>query len=317
MRRPRAAATNPVAHAPADPRGPPETGDAGPAGVRIDSLWPLVERVIAPTTLLVALTYYFGWQYTQARTAYLGVDVTLLDFSTQDYVTRSADALFVPLGALALAGLACIEMNAFACRAVDRAPRSKKVMWAIRGLRIAGALLLAVGVYGAIWQLPVRPRALWTLTPAAGILLIAFAARLAQRRAHARGRVPPVDMTRKVLVAAVVAMSLFWTVSDYATHLGKRRSAELADALERRPGVIVFSRDRLMLAGPGVHEKPIADPRSLYRYRYWGLRLLSRSGGRYFFLPADWTREEGDVFTLSDSEQLRFEFAAPERSGDS
>ena len=52
--------------------------------------------VIAPTTIITALAFYFGWTLTNARASYFGIDASALGFSTQDYLLRSADALFVP-----------------------------------------------------------------------------------------------------------------------------------------------------------------------------------------------------------------------------
>src|SRR3954453_23501261 len=96
-----------------------------PAVRTTESLWAFVERVIAPVTLLSALAYYFGRQYVSARSSYFGIDATLLGFSTQDYLVRSADALFIPLGALALASLLCVEIDSCAGRGVDRAWRTR------------------------------------------------------------------------------------------------------------------------------------------------------------------------------------------------
>ena len=47
-----------------------------------------------------------------------------------------------------------------------------------------------------------------------------------------------------------------------------------------------------------------------YRYRYSGLRLLIRSGGKYFLLPGNWTRDAGTVIVLGDRPDYRFEFGS-------
>lgn len=58
----------------------------------------LVGRVVAPSTLLVALAFYFGWVLTNSRASYFGIAASALGFSTQDYLLRGVDALFVPMG---------------------------------------------------------------------------------------------------------------------------------------------------------------------------------------------------------------------------
>jgi hypothetical protein len=45
-------------------------------------------------------------------------------------------------------------------------------------------------------------------------------------------------------------------------------------------------------------------------YRYSGLRLLVRSGGKYFLLPKDWLHATGAAIVLRDTRELRFEFEA-------
>ena len=56
----------------------------------------LVAAVIAPTTLITALAYYFGYRRERAFAGFSGIDVSALNFTTTDYVLRSVDALFVP-----------------------------------------------------------------------------------------------------------------------------------------------------------------------------------------------------------------------------
>ena len=75
----------------------------------------LAGLVVAPTTLVTALAFYFGWVLTNSRASYFGIDASALGFSTQDYLLRSADALFVPLGTalvLALGSSGCRPMPA-------------------------------------------------------------------------------------------------------------------------------------------------------------------------------------------------------------
>jgi hypothetical protein len=287
----------------------------GRPGLGIDSLWPVVERIIAPTTLLVALTFYFGRQLTSARSAWFGIDASLLGFSTQDYVVRSADALFIPLGVLALVTLASVEIYELACRAADRSPPSRHFKWAVPLVAGAGALLLAVGLYAAKEGLPTSVHYLvGPVCPAVGILLIALAARIHRRLApRPSGDGPPApDATRKVLVVAIVVLSLFWTTSQYALALGRGRAATLEAHLERLPAAVVFSRTRLELSGA---QEQTMGPGGHYRYRYDGLRFFIRSGGLYVFLPDDWSRDEGAAIVLGDSPDVRFEFLAPRRGG--
>ena len=57
-------------------------------------------------------------------------------------------------------------------------------------------------------------------------------------------------------------------------------------SIAQRPGVIVYCNRDPAIEGPGVIRRN--SPRTLtssYQYRYSGLSLLVRSGGRYFVVP--------------------------------
>jgi Zn-dependent protease with chaperone function len=44
----------------------------------------IVGSIVAPTTLLTALLFYFGWSFAYWFFAYFGVDSTVLGLTTQD-----------------------------------------------------------------------------------------------------------------------------------------------------------------------------------------------------------------------------------------
>jgi hypothetical protein len=50
-------------------------------------------------------------------------------------------------------------------------------------------------------------------------------------------------------------------------------------------------------------------PDAAYRFRYTGLKLIVRAGGRWFLLPAGWTPgNRGAALLLPDTDDLRVEF---------
>jgi hypothetical protein len=279
-----------------------------PAVGATDSLWPLVETVIAPTTLLVALAYYVGRQYTTARSSYFGIDASLLGFSGQDNFVRIADPLFIPLGALALAGLVCVEIDAFAGRVVDLSLRSRPriLAFAIGTLPLTGAGLLSLGIYAAVNGLPEWPSYLVaSLLPAAGILLIVLGARVDQRRSaaiRARAKTTRASARDTPATDAMRALSGAATPAPVrAESFGRRdhRREAVLDGVGVRGGTrygpssgargaprsLVCRRglqpQPLLFAGPGVQERAVTVSASRYRYRYDGLRFVIRSGGAY------------------------------------
>lgn len=59
-----------------------------------------VAEVAAPLTIITALLYYYGYVTSQARFGYFGLDLSVLNMSSQEIVLRSAGALYLPLVAI-------------------------------------------------------------------------------------------------------------------------------------------------------------------------------------------------------------------------
>jgi hypothetical protein len=280
------------------------------------SLADVVERVIAPTTLLAAFAYYFGREFTFARVNAYGLDASLLGLTAQDYVLRSVDALFVPLGALVLGALVAVTAH----RVIDaysRSARSVHWLWPL-GMTLAstGLALLLVGVYAIFGDVPSLAQTWYllpSLAPGIGMLLLAYGAKLAR---PAWFKEAGTSQTVKFLVGSFLILSLFWTGSVYARALGRGRGEAVLDNLSARPAVTVYSQQRLLLQGPGIRETTLSPGQSShippsepeFSYRYDGLRLIIRSGGNYFLLPERYSRSTGATIMLKESSALRFEF---------
>jgi hypothetical protein len=112
-----------------------------------------------------------------------------------------------------------------------------------------------------------------------------------------------------LLVILLIIIGLFWTVTEFASALGRGDAEILADGLVGRPAVTVYSVDRLFLQGPGVVETTLpADTFAGYHYRYDGLRLLTHAHGRFFLLPADWTPGRSPTIVLDFNNKIRVQF---------
>jgi hypothetical protein len=272
--------------------------EAGKAGLH--GAGELIGLAAGSATLLTALAFYFGWTLTNARASYFGIDPSTLGFTTGDYVLRSADALYVPLGAIVLTVLAGVAIHsAFRNGLSDRLSQS-----AIRSVALAcgavGLVLLSLGIVAVFRPLPFPTHYLFApLSPALGAVLIAYAIYLV------RGPLSPVPV---VLIGALLILSAFWATSRYADALGRGRAQDLAESLERRPRVVVYTSKRLQLDLPGVTETALDRPDSAYAFRYEGLRLLVHAGDKYFLLPETWSQEDGVAVVLSDTDDLRVEF---------
>ncbi len=267
-----------------------------------------------PLTLATALLVYFGWarSYVQARE--LGIDESVLGMSTQDYVLRSVDTLYAPMIILAVLGLGWLLAHERVVRTIQARPDSPWLHRVFAILRLSWFALPLLGLLAwATW--PGWGELIAPLTFAAGVVLTGYAVAVRRRLAVATGQegVPRTlarwhGPTVKLLAGAVVAVALFWELWLFAGVVGRGLAAQVVATLDQRTGVVVYSAKDLQIAAPGVAVTRFRQDDSAYGYRYEGLRLLQASGGKYFLLPAEWSKADGVVVVLRDTDSLRLEF---------
>jgi hypothetical protein len=289
----------------------------------------LTASIIAPTTILTALLLYFGYARTNALYSWFGIDASTLGFSTQDYLIRSAEAVYLPVGAL-LGGMLLLWWmhNAVSARLSSGDRRPLLVVIAVL-LGVAGVALLARGIAGVIW--PWLSRNDFLVTPlclGVGILFVSYALYMRNRLNAGKsgsgqpgksdsGQPGKSDSAQpslskgavgSSLVVMLILLSIFWMTTNYAEAYGRGFASQLGQRLETRPAVTIYSMDRLYLHGTGVIEHRISRSAGAYHYEYTGLRLLIQSRGRYFLLPAGWDRQRDATMVVTDNDRLRFEF---------
>jgi hypothetical protein len=290
------------------PEPPVEPGPADPAG-RLRSLLEAVGQVVAPTTLITVLLFYFGWAQTNAVFLRFGIDQSALGLTVQDYLLRSVNSTFRPLAVLMLVAVAGLSLHI----SLTRRPGTPR--WWGMAAAVAGGLLLLTGLSG-LWgwvryrtDFPVIP-----LSLGAGLGLLAYGGHLRARdpahRPASTAAPTALLATRRAVVGVFVTVMLFWSVAVYAQARGAREAEVIAASLHRRPDVTVYSAKRLHLEGADVQEVELQGPEGAYRFRYSGLKLVIRSAGKWFLLPAGWTpRRPGAAILLPDRDDLRVELA--------
>jgi hypothetical protein len=279
----------------------------------------IVGAVIAPTSLLTALMYYFGRMWATGFFRYLGVHFTVLDLTVQDYLIRSVDGLILPMIIVAGATLVALWVHRLLLETLPARIRRIVLRALMPSSFIAGSVLVTVALTNL--QTPVlfaRYLELRGLSFSVGVLLLAYAARLlrllsAERRAEQPPRRPPgtVLVTEWVALFVLVSIGLFWAVGDYANLVGMGRAQQLEFELQQPASadVVAYSEKRLNLQAPGIREVPCQYPDAAYRFRYEGLKLVLQSGNQYLFLPAGWTHANGTAILLPRNESLRLEFS--------
>lgn len=301
--------------------------DEGPAvpGETWRSALKGVASLVAPTTVVTSLLYYFGWARTSVQARAMGLEQSLFGYSTSDYILRSLSSLFAPMFvglavvAIGLAVHAAILSKGWGLEAAASG-RAGSVRWLVGLLALlatGGAVLLAVGLISAADDEPTRRQIITSpLFVTVGIGLIGYALHL-KRKAFAPdsgGRWSAEARSFHLLSATVfpvlLLLGLFWTVSKYAALKGQDLAALIDQQQQQLPDATIFSAKPLQLQPPVV-ERQIGSPDSGFAFQYTGLKLLFRSDGRYFLRPVG-----SDLnILIPESPDLRFEFSRPRGGG--
>lgn len=294
------------------------TGDE--AATALPQALKILGSVVAPTSLLTALMFYFGLMFAIGYFGHFGVNWTVLDLPVQDYLILSASSSIVPLiyvtGAMLLAlWLYQLPLETLSVQTRRIMRRTLMPTVAISGLILVS--LSMVDVWHPVFPIsfPLETRG---LSLSGGILLVAYAARLrrmltTQRRTDHLPRHMPVGMLVVKWGAVFILMSvgLFWAAASYAVNAGQTEARGLEADLRCEADVILYSEKSLSVDVPGVREVINQSAEAAHRVRYDGLKLVPQSGNQYLFLPAGWTYPSGVAILLPRSESLRLEFGQP------
>lgn len=302
----------------------PSTQNSGsePTTFSLKTTFELIGKVIAPSTILTVLLFYYGWVRTNALFYYFGIDQTVLGFSIQDYLLRSITVVFEPLRWILILLLAGLWGHVWISRLITAQPEAK-VSWfvgCLPRLILAFGLLLVLSSEAAVWLNPQFEFLLYPLIWTIGVSLTSCGfylfIQLRGTRNGAEKRTsqmpvasPGVHRLSVGLVIGLLLMGLFWTVADYGSLMGRRRAEQIVWWPEYSPNVIVYSQGSLGLEGPGVTQTIVSDPQSIYKYRYTGLRFLIRSDNKYFLLPLSKSRSPSNTIIIPDDDTIRVEIS--------
>jgi hypothetical protein len=280
--------------------------DGGPTRSMLGTLR-IVGTLVAPTTLVVAILYYFGWARTAQQAFDMGLDESLFGFSAQDYILRSISPMFLPL--FVAAGVILLGVLGHAgLLAQPSEPLRRRVRLLVA---VTGAILLGLGL--ALSPVETTSRILYVGAPlgvTAGIVLLGYAANLDQtshsHRSDRRRQSVPVVRLAWSLVTVLVLLSAFWTVSRYAVVKGRALADQVKSRLADRPAVTIYSVTRLYLELPVV-EEALPGEDGAFRYRYTGLTLLFRADDKLFLRPSD--PEDTRNIVIPEDLDIRVEYA--------
>jgi hypothetical protein len=280
----------------------------------------ILGSVVAPSTLLTALMYYFGREEYAGFFWYLGADVTVFDLTFQDYLNNSVAGFIPPLIVAAGAALLALWAHQLVLGALPSRTR-RVVLRALIPISAVVGLFLASLAMADLFIAPIFSASFPEgrgLSLSVGVLLLTYAVRLlrlviAERQSmQVLPRTPgAMAMVEWAAVFVLVSVGLFWAVGSYAINVGVRYAQQIETSLSSRPDVVAYSEKRLILQGPGVREADCHDPNAAYRFRYDGLKLMLQAGNQYLLLPAAWTRTNGAAIVIPRVDKIRLQFSPP------
>lgn len=311
---------------PPAPRPPPPPPD--PEVSALDTIRPLratlkgLATVVAPTSLVTSLLYYFGWARTSTQAQVLGLHDSLLGYSSQDYLLRSVDPMFWPMFVGMIVVLVGIGGHRTMLEWIIAGQRSgepgstparrrllQRCVAAVAATSLAG---LVLGLLGASVDRPSRFVSIVSpLAVTIGIAAAGYAFHLGRLlRAPGPGdgasELHALRKAASTVLMALLLLSLFWSVARYAEVKGIDLALQVERSLPQLPNVVVYSARQLHLEHL-VKEEQLAGDDSAYRYRYSGLKLLFRSGGRFFLRPDEPSSGAVNI-VLPESDEMRLEF---------
>ncbi|MFD6175501.1 MULTISPECIES: hypothetical protein [unclassified Isoptericola] len=294
----------------------------------------LLTSVLAPTTVIAALLFYFGYVSLTAQLGYFGLRLSTLGFSYQEVLLRSVAVVYVPLLVLIVLAIAALWFHTWAGALVGDARFRTAVVVAASVLVAVGAAALVRGVRGVLTPDLAATEAIAT-TPIClgfGSAAIAYGVSVLDRaRRRSRAAPRPVAMVASAyLVAGFVVVALFWAANSFAAAYGRGQAEAQAGRTGRLPAVVLDTKDLLLADYPGIAVEalpcrvevsrsvpegsfPTADElcdAQRFHYRYTGLRLLDESGGRMFLVPdgAGWDPDTSAVMVVPADADVRLQF---------
>ena len=254
----------------------------------------LVSRVVAPATLVTAVLYFFGYTRERAFYGHFGVSLSTVGFSTTDYLVHGANVAFVPMATLlvlaAVVLMARPAVNVMLARSGSRTTNTIAVLVGITWITLLGIAVTGLVIPSKkVWFDVLAPVALGGAV-AASVCLLALMKRNQALPDTVRHGLASGQSARTTAFVVLALVAIFWATATIGRQNGLRAARSFEHGLPVSARAVVYSHQRIAIAGPGVAFERLNTTDSAYAYRYSGLRVLQHNNGRWFLLPAGWNR---------------------------
>ncbi|MFE7718481.1 hypothetical protein ACFU44_05500 [Nocardia rhizosphaerihabitans] len=280
--------------------------------IAVDKWIGVVAGVVAPTTVITGLCYYFGFVSARAYFAYFGVDTDSFQYSTADYVLRSVSVLYPVLVIALVVVCSLFAIHVYGRRALRKAGGSRLAHRGGWAGTVAGTILTALAVLGVVApRFSVQlPTALIPVALAAGALLIVAGseALAVLRSGDAPRSVTPAERSLWVFAGTAIVLASFWLTNIFANWYGELQARKyVADLWDKETVVTLDTTEPLFAPSNLVLETPLGtQPGQRFTHRYECLRTLVVRPDRWVLVPARWTVQNGYslVIPIDDSSRI-------------
>lgn len=276
------------------------------------ALAPFLAGLASQVVIIGALLYYFGWVTTQATYTYFGVDTSLLNFNTIDYMLRSANVAFPALAVASIAIIAALNLDQAVLRYLSG--RQDDPSFVRHARFLPHALKSTAVILGGLALVDITMKAYSATAFTVRIPLLLLAGSIifiySIRVSGINNNPPSSDLRylRQLQYHTTLSLALIavvWILSIYAVQAGRQTAVNLARGIRDLPAVFLYTTQRQAISGSGVNAAEIDQAGTKYRYQYSGLRLLLRSGDRLFLIPVRWQHNRDSVIIIRESDDVR------------
>ncbi len=277
---------------------PPAVAQDPPPEQNLTRWLGVISVFVAPTTIITALCFYFGYVSTRAELAHFGIDSDALGYSSSDYVLKSVSVLYPPLVALLSLWAAGLWAGVYARRLLRQGRHTQALLRGAWGLIAVGALVLLRGLLGVVWPDVADPAGGAALTPialAVGIGAIALGVWISRglRGDGPRRTTTNAERATWGIGVAIVLLAMFWMANIFATADGVDRADGTAAKLWTKETTLTLYTDYPLDAPKElIAEEPLEGSAGPI-YKYQCFRSLAVKGDRWVLVPARWTPEFG------------------------
>jgi hypothetical protein len=248
-------------------------------------------KILAPVTLITAVLYYFGWVRTNSVARALGLDPSLMAFSTTDYMLRSIDAVYTPIGVALFVAIALLLARMF----IEPWLIRRNIPKVLPGILIGGGALM---IFFSGWRLRYvhteYPAMLSPLLLVAGGVALLYGFHLASKLAsdsadadtpetnNGSGSSRYSEATLIGLIVAAIITGLFAATLRYADDAGTANARRLLETANQRAKVTVIADKPLLLERFNIEPEILTGEDGNQLYAYDDLRFLVRANNRTF-----------------------------------